>query len=118
MVSQRRIRPHSCGTWGRTGLTMCLFLRVMNLKSVFMVRIWLKHRVFKVFKSGKKFLSSAFLVGSGTRKDGNFEKDDLNFFVPACPNSFLSRCGEISLQPSQGALFYGRGCSAGCEDKF
>ena len=47
-----------------------------------------------------------------------FEKDDLKFFVPACPNSFLSRCGEISLQPSQGALFYGRGCSAGCEDNF
>ena len=83
-----------------------------------MVRIWLKHRVFKVFKSGRKFLSSAFLVGSGTRKDGNFEKDDLKFFVPACPNNFLSRCGEISLQPSQGALFYGRGCSAGCEDNF
>ena len=91
---------------------------MINLKSVFMVRIWLKHRVFKVFKSGRKFLSSAFLVGSGTRKDGNFEKDDLKFFVPACPNSFLSRCGEISLQPSQGALFYGRGCSAGCEDNF
>ena len=34
------------------------------------------------------------------------------------PNSFLSRCGEISVQHSQGALLYGRGCSAGCEDSF
>ena len=42
----------------------------------------------------------------------------LKIFDPACSNSFLSRCGQNSLQPSQGALFYGRGCSAGCEDNF
>ena len=39
VVCLRRIRPPSCGTWGRTDLTMCLLLRVTNLKSVFMVRI-------------------------------------------------------------------------------
>ena len=38
-ICQRRIRPLSCGTWGRMGWTMCLLLRVTNLKSVFMVRI-------------------------------------------------------------------------------
>ena len=92
---------------------MCLLLKVTNLKSVFMER-----RVFKVFKPGKKFLRSAFFVGSGTRKDGNFEKDDQFFFDPVSSNSFLSRCGETSLQLSQGALLYGRGCSAGCEDNF
>ena len=47
-----------------------------------------------------------------------FSKEDLNFFDHVCSNSFLSRCGENSLQHSQGALLYGRGCSAGCEDNF
>ena len=40
------------------------------------------------------------------------------FYDPVCSKSFLSRCGETSLQLSQGALLYGRGCSAGCEDNF
>ena len=32
--------------------------------------------------------------------------------------SLFSRCGETNQQLSQGALSYGRGCSAGCEDNF
>ena len=47
-----------------------------------------------------------------------FFKEDKNCFDPVCSNSFLSRCGETSLQLSQEALLYGRGCSAGCEDNF
>ena len=39
-------------------------------------------------------------------------------YDPVCSDSVLSRCGETSLQLSQGALLYGRGCSAGCEDNF
>ena len=42
----------------------------------------------------------------------------ITFFDPVCSNSFLSRCGKTSLQLSRGALLYGRGCSAGCEDNF
>ena len=40
------------------------------------------------------------------------------FNDPVCSKSFLSRCGETSLQLSQGALLYRHGCSAGCEDNF
>ena len=36
---RRRTRPPSSGTWGRMEVTMCLLLRVTNLKSVFVVRI-------------------------------------------------------------------------------
>ena len=46
------------------------------------------------------------------------KKKKLKKYGPVCSKSLFSRCGEISLQPSQGALFYGRGCSAGCEDNF
>ena len=51
------------------------------------------------------------------RKKGrwNFLKRSF-FYDPVCSKSFLSRCGETSLQLCQGALLYGRGCSAACED--
>ena len=55
VVCLRRIRPLSSGTMGRTEVTMCLLLRVTNLKLVCVVRILLKRRVFQVFKPGKKF---------------------------------------------------------------
>ena len=46
----------------------------------------------------------------------DFFERDKHFDGPVCSKSFLSRCGETSVQLSQGALLYGRGCSAGCED--
>ena len=39
VVCRRRTRPPSSGTWGRMEVTMCLLLRVTNLKPVFVVRI-------------------------------------------------------------------------------
>ena len=39
VVCRRRTRPPSSGTWGRMEVTMCLLLRVTNLKSVSVVRI-------------------------------------------------------------------------------
>ena len=39
VVRRRRTRPPSSGTWGRMEVTMCLLLRVINLKPVFVVRI-------------------------------------------------------------------------------
>ena len=39
VVCRRRTRPPSSGTGGRTGRTMCLLLRVTNLKLVFVVKI-------------------------------------------------------------------------------
>ena len=40
------------------------------------------------------------------------------FFGPVFPKSLVSRCGETNSQVLHGRLSYGRGCSAGCEDKF
>ena len=48
----------------------------------------------------------------------DFFKEEDFFCGPVCSKSFLSRCGETSLQLPHGALLYGRGCSAGCEDNF
>ena len=39
VVCRRRTRPPSSGTWGRMEVTLCLLLRVTNLKPVFVVRI-------------------------------------------------------------------------------
>ena len=47
---RRRTRSPLGGTMGRMEVTMCPLLRVINLKSVFVFRIRLKRRVFKVFK--------------------------------------------------------------------
>ena len=66
-------------------------------------------------KPGKKFLRSAFFVGSGKREDGFFKKI---IFMVLFDLFVFSRCGETNQQLSQGALSYGRGCSAGCEDNF
>ena len=44
-------------------------------------------------------------------------KED-NFLILFVLIVFFPGAGETSLQLSQGALLYGRGCSAGCEDNF
>ena len=82
---------------------------------MFVLKIRLKRRVFKIFKPGKKFLRSVFFVGSGTRRDGNFKNEDAHVFCPVFPKSLVSRCGETTSQVLQGRLSYGRGSS---EDKF
>ena len=66
----------------------------------------------------KKFLRSAFFVGSGKREDGFFLIKKIIFCGPVCSKSLFSRCGETNQQLSQGALSYGRGCSAGRDDNF
>ena len=71
----------------------------------------------KFFKLGKKFLTSAFFVGSGNREDGIFKKR-IFFFMVLFALKVFSRCGETNQQLSHGALSHGRGCSAGCEDNF
>ena len=43
-----------------------------NPPSWFVLKIWLKRRVFEILELGEKFVRSAFFVGSGTRKDGHF----------------------------------------------
>ena len=57
---------------------MCLLLRATNLKSVFVVRIPLKRRVFKVFKPGKKFKICVFCW---LREEGRWKKKIKQFMV-------------------------------------
>ena len=70
---------------------------------------------------GDTFLRSAFFVGSGTRKDRHFNKEDANFLDTFFLKSLFSRCGETNSQVPQvpqGCLSFGHGSSAGCEDDF
>ena len=102
---------------GRMDAT-CPLWRVTILQLVFVLKIRMKRRVFEIFKPGRKFLRSAFFVGSGTRKDGHFNNEDAHFFGPVFPKSLVSRCGETISQVPESRLSCGRGYSAGCEDNF
>ena len=56
--------------WDRMEVTNCPLLRVTFLQLAFGLKIRRKRRVFEVFKPGENVLRSAFVVGSGLRKDG------------------------------------------------
>ena len=96
VVCRRRTRTPSSVTWDRMEVTTCPLLRVTILKLVIVLKIRPKRRVFEVFKPGKKFVRSSFLLAQGQGKVEIFKMKMHILLVPFFPGVSFQRAAGSS----------------------